>query len=157
MPVDVSVPRLPTVQLLVCKGNDVLVGDDGAARERLDAELHSTDEESLVLLVPQASPRSGTPIRTATARSPVIQDGLCRWRVMWRATIEQERVVLLPFNSASSKVRNLSLDGVPGSTPGHTPTGLSFPGTLFHSTQSSATAAVPAIYEKCYVPILGRY
>ena len=72
MHVDVSVPRLPTVQLLVCKGNDVLVGDDGAARELLDAELHSTDEESPVLLVAQASPEvSGIPIRTATARSPV--------------------------------------------------------------------------------------
>ena len=31
MPVDVSVPRLPTEQLLVCKGNDVLVGDDRLA------------------------------------------------------------------------------------------------------------------------------
>ena len=134
------------------------MGDDGAARERPDAELHSTDEESLVLLVAQASLGSDTPTRTATARSLVIQDGLSKWRVMWRATIEQlERVVLLPFNSASSKVRNLSLDGVPGSTPGHTPTGLSFPRTLFRSTQSSTTAAVPAIYEKRYVPILGRY
>ena len=32
MLVDVSVPRLPTAQLLVCKGNDVLVGDDGGKR-----------------------------------------------------------------------------------------------------------------------------
>ena len=100
MPVDVSVPRLLTVQLLVCKGNDVLVGDDGAARELLDAELHSTDEESPVLLVAQASPKGGseasTPMGTATARSPVIQDGLCRWGVILRA-IDQPRGELFPF------------------------------------------------------------
>ena len=124
------------------------MGDDGAARELLDAELHSTDEESPVLLVAQASPEvvspAGTPIGTATTRSPVIQDGLCRWRVMWRATIEQERGPLLPFNSVSSKVRNPSLDGVPRSTLGHTPTGLSFPGTLSRSTQSSTRAVASA-------------
>ena len=101
MPVDVSVPRLPTVQLLVCKGNDVLVGDDGAARELLDAELHSTDEESPVLLVAQASPKvvaspASTPMGTATGRSPVIQDGLCRWGVILRA-IDQPRGELVPF------------------------------------------------------------
>ena len=101
MPVDVSVPRLLTVQLLVCKGNDVLVGDDGAARELLDAELHSTDEESPVLLVAQASPKGGpspasTPMGTATGRSPVIQDGLCRWGVKLGA-IGQPRGELVPF------------------------------------------------------------
>ena len=100
MPVDVSVPRLLTVQLLVCKGNDVLVGDDGAARELLDAELHSTDEESPVLLVAQASPKvvspASTPMGTATGRSPVIQDGLCRWGVKLGA-IDQPRGELVPF------------------------------------------------------------
>ena len=97
MPVDVSVPRLPTIHLLVCKGNDVLVGDDGAARERPSAELHTTDEESPILLVAQASPEvSGIPIGTATARSPVIQDGLCRWGVILRA-IDQPRGELVPF------------------------------------------------------------
>ena len=100
MPVDVSVPRLLTVQLLVCKGNDVLVGDDGAARELLDAELHSTDEESPVLLVAQASPKvvspASTPMGTTTCRSPLIQDGLCRWGVILRA-IDQPRGELVLF------------------------------------------------------------
>jgi hypothetical protein len=53
MPVDVSVPSLPTEQLLVCKGNDVLVGDDRLAGEAPSAVIHSAREAVQMFYVQQ--------------------------------------------------------------------------------------------------------